>query len=594
MDMTELGLIDPWGDVEKPVRSDYSGALISVDTEISLPEEGADEFEKQMRRLLDKAAARRNSKTRDGDPVVSIPCYGRFAAPGLGLQSVGWMPQLNLMPHRRAAAGLGSAIVRQHQERFMAAAWDQVGQIRETNRLLNRAVLRREASQSWKARAMQLDPEQTLGVLKSQLTFLRDARNRPLRQRLSSSTVPNGVIGAAMARMLRPSFVIQKSFTAPLRRALETGEEQNYQNRQNWRGMFVNRIDTVDQRDALALGRPKMPAGMRTSDPRRGPLPGTVPPAQVPDPVSLTDMKSTVRQTLRPEVVVRKQMELRVPALATVLQDESSDVIPTRVTAGPVLDEALSTTLMAMSPTLLMPGVDEFPENAIHLVEADAGFVAALLAGANHEMARELLWREYPAAMNHTCFARFWARPDSGVKDIKPMDMWQENLPLEQLGQAGGESVVVLVRGDLLRQFPSTRFLLLEPGMDTPRGPSFTGRLPPDVAFFGFDVSPADVVTAPDSEWAVVIEEPAFEPRFGLDLASDGTPLMSYSELSWDHLTQQTGDHLRIAPEETIAQNPGLQDEATWGLNGAHMAFATHQQPFRRYFRAVDILGAGV
>ena len=54
-------------------------------------------------------------------------------------------------------------------------------------------------------------------------------------------------------------------------------------------------------------------------------------------------------------------------------------------------------SLVELSPELLLPGVDLFPNNAVRVVETNPAFVAAFLAGANHEMTRELLWREYPA-----------------------------------------------------------------------------------------------------------------------------------------------------------------------------------------------------
>jgi hypothetical protein len=330
-------------------------------------------------------------------------------------------------------------------------------------------------------------------------------------------------------------------------------------------------------------------------DPRRAqakaePFPNPVEPPD-PNPVVMDDAQATALDGIRPGRTARAQIEARIPALSSRLASEPDDAMPSRIGSGPVFTEPLATTLLDLSPQLLVPGIEDFPNNTVRLLEADPAYAAAFLAGANHEMTRELLWREYPARLDATAFRRFWARPDPTDVDIGPIKGWKDILPLEVLGAAGGESAMLLVRGDLLRQYPAARFLLLEPGTTVPIEPSFTGILPPDVAFFGFDVEEVDDVVAPNSEWLIIIEEPAFEPRFGLDLASDGTPLRSYSELSWEHLQAQTGPHLAIAPETGLARNRRLAREATWGLNGAHMAFATYQKPFRRLFRAVDLLG---
>lgn len=589
MDMTESGLLEPWADTP-PIRAHYSGALVDANVMIEeLDGAAAEEFKTGVTSLINDAGPRRPYGKSGPDPVVSIPFYGSYASRASALPGSGWMPELNLSPRRRAAAGLGAQIVRVHQERLMSEAWDQIGQVREVNRALTNAVLRREVSVSWKARTAQLDATQMLGVLRRQLTFVKDAATGlPVRQKLKASTLPDGAVSPALARAIRPSGVAVKSFTAPLRKELLPGEEREHVIRKNWRSSFEQLIGTEDGRDSIALGKPRIPQGMRGPDPRRGTPGATTPKPQTQAPAThLPSMQTEVQDAIQLAALTRRQVELRVPALGEALENEAGDKTPTRVTGGPVFDEALSVTLMQMSTELIMPGVSEFPENTVHLVQADSAFAAALLAGANHEMIRELLWREYPAAMDHTCFHRFWDRPDPDVADIDAMKGWDKTLPLEQLGAAGGESAVLLVRGDVLRQFPSARFLLLEPGASEPMAPSFSGRIPPDIGYFGFDVLESDVITAPDSDWAIVIEEPSFEPRFGLDAERGSGALTTYSELAWGDLAGQTTDHLTIAGQSFA----NLNAEAVWGRNSAHMAVATHQKPFRMYFRAVDIIG---
>jgi hypothetical protein len=597
MDMTDLGLIDPWGELEKPIRASYTGAMKDAGAVVEELGDAQQPFETRTTFVLDQGSVRRDLRLSDPDPVVTPPFYGSFATGAQSLPGSGWMAELNLIPRRRAAAGLGSLIVRLHQERYMATAWDQVGQIRETNRLMSQAHLRRSVGQRWKAKAAALDPHQMLSVLRPQLTFVRESDGTALLRRLRSSTVPNATFSPAFQQALRPSGVVRKTLEAPLRRELRPGEEQRYLNRQRWQLHLRQALNTGPSRAKLELGKPRAPGGMLGPDPRRDQAKGGLPDLPIepqPDLVVMYDERTTALHGIRPARAARAQIEARAPALRTRLASVPDDAMPSRTSSGPVFTEPLSLTLMDLSPELLVPGIEDFPNNTVRLLEADPAYTAAILGGANHEMTRELLWREYPAALDATAFRRFWARPDPSDVDIDPIKDWQYILTLERLGAAGGdESALLLVRGDLLRQYPATRFLLLEPGETVPIEPSFTGILPPDISFFGFDVPDVDVVVDPGSEWVVIIEEPAFEPRFGLDLDSDGSRLRSYSELSWEHLEAQTGPYLAIAPEAGLASNTDLAKEATWGLNGAHMAFATYQKPFRRLFRAVDLLGGG-
>jgi hypothetical protein len=59
-----------------------------------------------------------------------------------------WLSTLNLHPGHRLAAAVGTSIVRDNQEQLMASAWDQVGGIREANRLLAATQLSRAAMET--------------------------------------------------------------------------------------------------------------------------------------------------------------------------------------------------------------------------------------------------------------------------------------------------------------------------------------------------------------------------------------------------------------------------------------------------------------
>ena len=103
---------------------------------------------------------------------------------------------------------------------------------------------------------------------------------------------------------------------------------------------------------------------------------------------------------------------------------------------------------------------------------------------------------------------------------------------------------VVVVRGDIVRRYPTAHFFLqqaayvkpeeresidgtegeVEPVEGTETEPDFLGSLGPDTVFFGFSQLDSDVVRGnrPDPDapgYFFVIEEQAGAPRFGLDEA---------------------------------------------------------------------------
>lgn len=599
MDISELGLFDVDG-VEGGQTVDFTGALLDEDAPVAvLPPGAAVDYVKQITRLVNEGTSRRVMDPKAPDPVVAPPLYGSWATGRDEMPGEGWMDELSRRLRRRAAAGLGAQIVRENQERFMAEAWNQAGQVREVNRELSRIRAQAEQGRSWKVRAAQLPDLCVLGLLRRQSTFARTAAGLPLRVALGKSTLPDGVLSPAFTRVTRPSGVAAKSLRAGGLRTMGPGQEWPFADRSDWRGALVE----VAAGGAHDTGVPGKPRGMQTRDYRRdmaqgatAPEPGEIP--DIAEPVSLEPLISPQEaaaitlDAIRPIRTAKARMLDRAPALAEIIGSSPDSTLPPKITTGPEMSEALVWLLMEKSRDLLSPGISGFPNNAVRLLEADPGFIAAFLAGANHEFTRELLWREFPADLGFTSFRRFWDRPDPGAFDITPMDKWPLDESLADQGKAGGETAVLLLRGDLIRQYPNVRIYLREPGDGAVHFPSFAGTIPPDIRFLGFDITDTEAITDPPSDaktWSIVIEEQPTEPRFGLDLDGPEDP-ETYSELAWGYLADPGATWVRVGGQSAIDDNEDLANEATWGLNGAHMAFATWQKPFRRVFRATDLL----
>ncbi|MEV6397445.1 hypothetical protein AB0M39_22180, partial [Streptomyces sp. NPDC051907] len=90
------------------------------------------------------------------DPVVTPPLYGRWHAqrsrlltqrdgtPVPAAEERNWVHRLNLDPRFRIAANFGTQVVQARQEEFMAAAWQQVGDVLAANDRIRAAQLARE------------------------------------------------------------------------------------------------------------------------------------------------------------------------------------------------------------------------------------------------------------------------------------------------------------------------------------------------------------------------------------------------------------------------------------------------------------------
>jgi len=268
--------------------------------------------------------------------------------------------------------------------------------------------------------------------------------------------------------------------------------------------------------------------------------------------------------------------------------------------AGPTIDEPLYAALADADPDRFLPGIGDIPDDTITLLETNPRFVEAFLVGANHEMNRELLWRRYPTDRRGTPFHRFWDRVDK-APDIGSIHQFRSSL---RLGSNSGAdlrgSLVLLVRGQLLRRFPHSVVYAapalpngkLNPSPTVVEDPIFWGRIAPDVTFVGFDLVREDVEPAPG--WFFVIAEQPTGPRFGLDVPTGGNAAPpTWTDLHWGHVGAESGDHLSLAGSGLLNSTKPLAPSAppaTFGRNSAHMAAITFQRPFRAVVHTSELL----
>jgi len=126
-------------------------------------------------------------------------------------------------------------------------------------------------------------------------------------------------------------------------------------------------------------------------------------------PISLQAIQQVVLNSLRP----RDTLFARLRAQFRFVQYLSPDLNPIRV--GPYYPQPMYEPLRDLSHEYLLPGLEFIPQNTLGLLETNRKFIESYMLGLNTEMARELLWREFPSPLDATYFKQFW-----DVKEFVP------------------------------------------------------------------------------------------------------------------------------------------------------------------------------
>jgi hypothetical protein len=629
MEIGDPGVLAP---AKKSVRVDMQGALETPGVR-SRPWDPAHRkaFERDLTKLLNAGPARAevtppapggpyDAETQD--PVVAPPLYGCWPAGVTEVPREGWAHDLNLDPVQRSAAGLGAAVVRADQEALVAAAWEQAGQIGATVAALNGTRLAVEIGRSWARRASALPDADLLRLTAGMHGVLRDGATT-VRARLAASAVPSGIVSYAHLRATRPSTSLARDWRA------RTGDAAARLGPDHVRTtLLATKAGAPPGRlAALAFAAVAVPDGAQVIDPvleEAPPEPGslaTASPARIaeveratrwkrPRPQAapgrreravvepgtgspdVSDLAEAVRATIDPLPSARAGLVARIPALGGLLAEGA---LPTTLALGPVFEDPLSADLIALSATWLLPGVEAMARNRVRLVAENPEFIGSVMVGASHEMGRELLWRDYPVDLRATFFHRFWdyVEPPDRTDLGELADWGGQRLSWDirrNMGAKGAVSTVIVVRGDIVRRYPSAHYFLQK---GVPDGEvevaRFAGAIDRETVFFGFDRDPGEV----RAEWHLAIEEQPGAPRLGLDRASaddfGGSPT-EWDDLSWGHLVDSRGelDALTHAP----AEHPrlGTIDGVTWGRNSAHQARASWQRPFRMLIPASTLI----
>ncbi|MGW6572410.1 hypothetical protein ACWGAN_09535 [Streptomyces sp. NPDC054945] len=624
------------------------------------------------------------------DPVITPPLYGRWHARTARLLSDdggrplpeplkrNWVHRLNLDPRFRIAANFGTQVVQARQEEFMAAAWQQVGDVLAANHRIRAAQLAREIGHALQGKHLPPLPAQSPpGGARAAAAVVAAQSGRALRltapanfrvrtavaprragsaagsgppvavgHQVATSRVAAAPLSPEMRRMMRPGARLMRALfphgpsllagaEAPDALVPKMDRASNPVTAAPEKGTPSALVTPQDVADVLHPGAPPPGEDPEAQLPTCGafrislPVEGFVPEpggadseeaarfkaglrevrlsleaaavgarADARDPLGVTRASEAMLTGLQADTTVPRNFlaEVRLPGRLTPFAERFMEVM-----AHPVIDLPMYRSLVDMSVDTFVPNLGLVPPNSVTLLAPDQEFIEAYLVGLNHEMSRELLWREFPCDQRASVFRQFWdprsdlpqagERPDEQrdrLYDIPAIDTWD---PKSRLGshdqrdkQSGGtgeeDDLVLVIRGELLRKYPTAvvyahradwardedgtehrdreRVLADIPDGDRPPAhlvklPVFEAKVEPDITLLGFDLTPsaAKGERPLDPGWFFVIEERPGDPRFGADEVPAG-PLEVWNDLAWRDLTPPGARFITLDPAREL------------------------------------------
>jgi hypothetical protein len=594
--------------------------------------------------------------------ALGPPLWGRWQAaqPTLPSATPAWLRELNRDPRHRAAAGLGARVIHEQREQLMTQAWKQVGEVERANQRLRQAQLARAQSKSLHLNAL---PAMSDG------TFLQ--LTRPLHDRVvvakagrglstagsevRESSLPERLLDGAFRRVARPR--------GPLGRRLGRNNRDPGELVEKAAGNVISATPQVKPPGGAATieaavgrlnpaelqARPgvsgftpltdwhKEPPGARDSGPDSSLMhdfrdvvvqyeawrAGLKTTTDAPPPLDVAGLRRRIMAGTDPDLTVPRRT--RSVVQAPNWHDAHDPLEPIMV--APSFPQPMSVPLTAISQELMLPGLGEIPPETVTAAVPNAKFIEAYMVGLNHELSRELLFREYPTDQRGTYFRQFWdvrgrvpAPAPGTTDDIGPIDQWPGGNELGgDLEGAGAGYFVVIVRGELLRRYPDAAVYAaparwtspppppedevahreLDPA-GVPKFPEFRGRLEPDLTYFGFSELTADEAggiqtpTSPTDEpgWFIVFEQHSTQPHYGLDDSTRSGPPPSADQITWDDVVPPppAGQADRPFASAQRPAWPAWNTRPDWGTDSAALAAICLQRPTRLALHASDLL----
>ncbi len=606
----------------------------------------------------------------ENDPIISAPIYGRWHALKKTVDATNhtWINELNLDPRQRVVAGIGTSVMQANQDTFMDEAWSQVGDVIEANRKLYWAQLARETSRRIFDKHIKSQPDEKIWALTGKMKrkiLNNDVNPKTLFQQVKESQLPLAAEDRAIRRIIRPVGPLMKKMD-PLQSINSSSDNLIYkldekiviaaqektEPVQATKTPIVNMdsgvqsvqsINNTNYNFAMSnYGSATQPSASNNTQAINmqnavsalsGYFEATnwVQPADK-SKFDVLNQGSILKEKINP----LKTISARVSK--TIKYDNQQMTVSQHITpimAYPKFRQPMYESVRDISTDLLIPNLDLVPNNSISLLETNQKFIESFMVGLNHEMSRELLWREYPTDQRGSYFRQFWNISDNvnsinepkdtyeeSLYDIPKIHEWNANDFLGSNGSTPGSgNLVLMLRGDLLRKYPNAVIYAIKAKWkingsvidyssernlvtDSELFPIFSGKIGSDTTFLGFDLTEViasgatnneitNAITTPpsiplDPGYFFVIRERPGEIRFGMDITDDTTASVE----KWDELHWGLMDNTQRIDigDLTIPTDPDL--DITWGsqMNSAEMAMALYQNPVMVCVHANEML----
>ncbi len=503
----------------------------------------------------------RTGNTANTERRLVPPVYGEYYEEKRNLdRSRSWLAQLNLDPKYRAAASLGARYVQENQEQLMEDAWNQLGEYRKRKQELENLKLATAASDKVFERLKSLGPKEFTHITTPVHRNVRGSEVEADGEKvymtvfdvLSAVGIPKILTDPSIKRVYN-----KKSISTPVRSIEETADWTDFTEFQQ---PFTEEHSIPST--SLLVNSPLPSGGANVESLNTEIVRLNIPNSFLHGPLT-THYQSTAWFSQQIEAsqpntfmgvehrALRSQTSRIMQLSGSIMQDETSafenqtyndTIINTKAAIDPKLAydrfanyfrsqtppdyhprffTPLYEYLRDNHPEYMVPGLEVVPQNTVMLLASNQKFIEAFMVGANHELARELRWREFPADSKGTFFRKFWDTSiysvskeeteefknwviqksgdqfasaeeaiDSAKKafeeqsdperarvyeealeewlltreedqDIKPIHKWGNNLGGNGMQTSSDSQVILVIRGDLIRKYPNLNIHLV-------------------------------------------------------------------------------------------------------------------------------------
>lgn len=598
----------------------------------------------------------------EDDPIITPPLYGQWHAlkNRIDAGENTWFEELNIHPSYRSIAGLGTQVVKDKQEEYMERSWNQIGEIEAANQQLRQAELSLLVSQQMLDKNVNsLNEDKKKHITGPMHKKVKLANGFTLKKEINDTVIPNAAFNSGFRKIYRNrSKIIKKSANAH-----NTGVNSITESTlTNFNSNSSNALVAAQEKETPVLNVDYTGIGgamnsVGTTNPNTVGFANDVSQyihnldsdtsMNLPPSPPLGNIQTELETKISPDYTLLKKWGNKLKVLNGSSFNAINQIKP--IMAYPKFKDSMYLELLKMNQEFIVPNLGQYPNNMVTLLETNRKFIESFMVGINHEMSRELLWREFPTDQRGSYFRQFWDIKDHGDQltedeeiDIEKIHEWgnsslgeNHSTRLSQASGTGGK-IVLFVRGDLLRKFPNTliyaqkavnnpavedpdtgNFVIdksnprnLSAGSGDIKFPIFKAELNEDVTILGFDLTEDEVRTNIDLDpstgtfgandnpgWFFVFRERPGQVRFGLDDLSDGLVIDSSStwdDLAWEHLGEGTvPNHIELNLDSVATDVDTINTNTTdidWGDNAANMAHILYQDPVMIAIHADDML----